>query len=265
LEEIYQNDLFEKIERALDTGDLKEALVLSHDGIKKFPKNPNIWALRAEALDELGEIYEAVDAYSRALKYAPDWGPGYSRRSSLHIETGNLESAKKDIERSLALNNRDPEALFNLAIIHELDGNEVGARSMYRKSCQVDPYTYFMPVRVSHEVFKELLSVAIENMPSDFREYLSYVSVAVHDLPERNRREGWNRINPLTTVEIIGEPVPEKFFNDPWFHFPAIIILYKKNLERSCRNTAELISEIQSSLLDEISFFLGFEIEEDDM
>ncbi len=257
-------DLIERIEDQLDSGYAAGALDLSSFAVRRFPADPDLWALYAEALEGAGRLKEAVDAYARAIVLTPDWTAGVARKASLLIELGEVDAARRDVDAVLATEPNSSEAQFNRAILAEIDGNEVDAARAYRTAENLDPERYYLPVRVSSERFLDAAREAIDELPARLRVWLHQAAVIVRDMPERDAEGAWEGgPNPLLFAYVAGPEIPEGDGVDPWDYVPDAVVLFKKNLERVCGSVDDLIRELTVTLFHEALYYLR--VPEDDV
>lgn len=257
-------DLIERIEDQLDAGYAAGALDLSSFAVRRFPSDPDLWALYAEALEGAGRLKEAVVAYARAIELTPDWTAGVARKASLLIELGQVDDARRDVDAVLATEPNISEAQFNRAILAEIDGNEFDAARAYRTAESLDPERYYLPVRVSPERFVEAAREALAELPARLRSHLEGVPLLVRDMPERDAEGAWEGgPNPLLFAYVAGPDIPEGDGVDPWSYVPDAIVLFKKNLERVCGSVDDLIRELTVTLFHEALYYLR--VPEDDV
>lgn len=257
-------ELIDRIEQHLDAGYAAGALDLSSFAVRRFPADPDLWALYAEALEGAGRLKEAVGAYTRAIDLSPDWTAGVARRASLLIEMGQVDEARADVDAVLATEPELAEAQFNRAILAEIDGNEVDAARAYRTAETLDPERYYLPVRVSNERFVEAAREALDELPARLRGWLDGVPVVARDMPERDAEGHWESgSNPLLFAYVSGPEIPDDEGVDPWSFRPEAVVLFKKNLERVCGSVDDLVRELTVTIFHEALFYLG--VPEDDV
>ena len=92
-------------------------------------------------------------------------------------------------------------------------------------------------MRVPRQVFEELVSRALEEVPPAFAPYLANVMIEVEDLPDAR-----------TAAEL---------------GLPDRITLYQMNIQRICRTPAQLVRQIRKTVLHEIGHHFG--LDEDDL
>lgn len=114
---------------------------------------------------------------------------------------------------------------------------------------------------LSNEEFDAVIQDAIARLPEQFREHLDEVIIDVMDLPDRQMRQEMKAGKHSLLGLYRGVPLPERSVNQV-VEMPAHIILFKKNIERYCRDRDEMIDQIRVTLLHEIGHHFGFDEED---
>jgi Tfp pilus assembly protein PilF len=124
--------------------DLAEKLLLT------APKEPFLMSRKAEALQGMGKIEEALAVYAEMQKVMPDFMPILMAQADLYqglaAQTGDPAVARKQTEEALKLlrqyvasKPKDPEALQKLATLLQDLGQNDEANRLYRKVVELDP------------------------------------------------------------------------------------------------------------------------------
>jgi predicted Zn-dependent protease with MMP-like domain len=111
---------------------------------------------------------------------------------------------------------------------------------------------------LSDEEFDGVIQDAIDRLPEQFRERLDEVIIDVMDLPDRDMLREMKVARSGLLGLYRGVPLPERSVNQI-VEMPARIILFKKNIERYCRDRDEMIDQIRVTLLHEIGHHFGFD------
>jgi predicted Zn-dependent protease with MMP-like domain len=115
-----------------------------------------------------------------------------------------------------------------------------------------------MAFRTSREHFEELVEEAMVNLPEEFTQYFSNITVVVEDYPgeEDLRKVNATRKNLLGLFS--GVPYPHKggFFEIP-YPMPDKITLFQKNIENICASEKGLVEEIRKTLIHEVGHYFG--------
>jgi predicted Zn-dependent protease with MMP-like domain len=111
--------------------------------------------------------------------------------------------------------------------------------------------------------FDALVSEAIEGIPDALRPYLERVVIDVEEVPDRATLREMEIDDPRDLLGLyVGRPITERSV-DELASFPDRIVLYRANILRMCRTTAEVVSEVRATVLHEIGHHFG--LSEDDL
>jgi len=102
---------------------------------------------------------------------------------------------------------------------------------------------------------------AVENLPRSIREYIENVPLLVEDYPSAELVEQEN-ISPQILGIFMGVPRTEAVSTEQVPDLDRVVV-YKRNLEKICRDRNELVEQIQITVRHEIGHYLG--LEESDM
>ncbi|MBW2263998.1 MAG: metallopeptidase family protein [Deltaproteobacteria bacterium] len=246
------DEVLDGIDAALDDGRREEAAKLAGKAVGRFPDSPDAWGLMGEALEGLGDLASAMQAFMKALELDPDWATGHARVAGLHLEMGELQPASERIERAFDLDGMDPEANYAFAILCEVEGELETAAGFYRAAGELEPERFFVPTRVSMDRFEAMASVAVEDLPEKVSTFIGDVPIIIEDLPERDGSGRFVNDAPLLLGECIGDHREEAGALDPVTCMPPRIVLYKLNLERACADEDELAEQIRITVLHEL-------------
>lgn len=84
-----------------DMGEGKSALVAAHAATAALPRSVEMLELLAWCQQRLGEPSQALTAYGKIVAVAPRNPRGHVGATAVHLRTGDLESARRSIERGL--------------------------------------------------------------------------------------------------------------------------------------------------------------------
>jgi predicted Zn-dependent protease with MMP-like domain len=118
---------------------------------------------------------------------------------------------------------------------------------------------------VKREHFIHLVEEVLESIPTEFRQRVHNLAVLVEDRPrsrERPRRHaekiGARKPRSLLMGVFQGVPCTQKSVFD-LCPGPNRIILYQKNIEKVCRNEAEIRHEVRQTVLHELGHYFGMD------
>lgn len=109
---------------------------------------------------------------------------------------------------------------------------------------------------VTRARIESLAEQALEELPAEFRDRLTnlHIEVRVAPGPEAGRL---NRSGELLGL-YVGMTREEMLRSDSGSYLPARVVLYQKNLQRGCRNEAELEAAVRTTLRHELAHHFGF-------
>jgi len=118
-------------------GELKEAI----KKVEADPENPDHLILYGRRLAYLWKYHEAIDIYSRGIKFHPDQAMLYRYRGHRYISIRKFDLAVKDLIKASELNDHDFDIWYHLGLAHYLKGEFENALWAYQnclKSAQDD-------------------------------------------------------------------------------------------------------------------------------
>jgi len=115
-----------------------------------------------------------------------------------------------------------------------------------------------MAYRTSRENFDALIEKALEELPAEFVDYLTNITIIAEDYPDTEETERLGTKRNLLLGLFSGVPYPRKggFFDIP-YPLPDKIILFQKNIESICSTEKELIGQIRKTLVHEVGHYFG--------
>ncbi len=121
-----------------------------------------------------------------------------------------------------------------------------------------------MPYRTGREYFIFLAEQVLRELPAEFSDYLTNITIHVEDYPTTDDVRSTGASRECLLGYFRGVEYPEKggFFDIP-YHLPNKIVLFQKNIERICVSENELIEEIRATLFHEVGHYFG--IAEEDL
>jgi len=257
-------------------------------GRPEFPRldrsfQAELYYLKSKAMFFRDDLEGALFLVRRAIKSIGDQ-PAYAAfEGHVLFEMGRFDEARKVLEQAAAMDPEAPHILYSLALVLDrlgspddpVDGDERPgddvlaerktlrefAEGAFERANALDPAQYPMPTVVPDDEFRSAVAEALDNLPRSVREYIADVPVLVEDHPDRHLVEV-ERVSPQILGIFVGVPRTEAQVTAT---VPSLdrIVIYKRNLERICRDRDELVEQIQITVRHEIGHYLG--LDENDM
>ena len=114
-----------------------------------------------------------------------------------------------------------------------------------------------MPYRVARTDFERLVEKAVKELPEEFKEYFTNITIIIEDYPSKEDRNLAGSKDLLLGL-FTGVPYTRKggFFDIP-YPMPDKIILFQRNIENLCSSEKELFEEITKTLVHEVGHYFG--------
>lgn len=231
-----------------------------------------VYYLKSKALFYQDDLEGALFLVRRATKAGGELGLYYAFEGQVLFELGNYAEARRVLERGVAIDPDGAHTLYHLGLVLERledEGDESGAPGVgldsaaeaFARANALEPQQFPLPVTIEDAAFTRAVDEALANLPRSIRERIEGVAVVVEDFPtlELVRDE---RISPQTLGLFLGVPRTEALATDQPLDLDRIL-LFKRNLEKICRDEEDLIDQIQITVRHEVGHYLG--LDEDDL
>jgi predicted Zn-dependent protease with MMP-like domain len=250
----------EAIYDALDAGHPERALALARGTLKKLPHDdPVLRFLAGRALVEMDSPDDGAAELLRAVELDPDDAEFRTDLAEALYLCCRFDEAVEHARRAVALDDAFADAHYILALLLER-GASARAERHFERAEQLDAERFPAPCRVSRDEFGRQLERAREMLPDAFREHLKNVGLLVEDLPhETLLKEEAPPLNPELLGLFTGLTLDGQSYLSPGGELPPRIYLFKRNLERTVRQPAELADQIRVTLYHELGHYLGLD------
>ncbi len=219
-----------------------------------------LYYLKSKSLFYVDDLEGALFLVRRALKAGGEQGVYRAFEGQLLFELGRFEEARSQLERSMALDPESAHAIYHFALVAERLGESDAAAGAFATADALEPENYPQPTEVDMETFERSAAEALENLPRSIREYVENVPLLIEDFPAEDLIRGEN-VSPQILGIFIGIPRTEAGVTEPTEDMDRVI-LFKKNLEKVCRDRSDLIEQIQVTVKHEIGHYLGLDEED---
>ncbi len=126
------------------TGDQAEAVAIQESiwGLWFQSEDATVtrWMRKGNIALNQGRLDEALAAFERVVREAPEFAEGWNRRATLHYLMGSYAASVRDVERTLALEPRHFGALSGLGLINLRLGQNDQAIKAFREALKVNPH-----------------------------------------------------------------------------------------------------------------------------
>jgi predicted Zn-dependent protease with MMP-like domain len=252
-----------------DLGEYEQAVALCDEllgGQAELPRldrasEGEVYYLKAKAVFYLDDLEGALFLTRRAMKTAGDVPVYRAFDGQILFELARFDDARRSLEAATVLDPESGHAFYHLALVLERLSEAEEAERAFEAANALDPHHYPLPVAVEAHFFERAVAEALDNLPRSIREYIEDVPVLVEDWPSDDLM-GEESVSPQILGIYIGTPRTEAGPS----HQPVDItrvILFKRNLEKICRDREELLDQIQITVRHEIGHHLG--LSEEDM
>ncbi len=89
---------------------------------------------------ERGDLREAIEHLTALTDHAPDFAQGWYERSRAYFASDLMGPAVADLERALALNPNDYNAIYGLGVVLEHFGDAKSAHEAYTRAQSIHPH-----------------------------------------------------------------------------------------------------------------------------
>ena len=191
----------EPITSALRVRDYDKAVELSRAALRSSPNSAQLWTLQGIALASKGDNKEALTAFQRALKIAPDTIAALAGAAQIEYQAGNA-AAVPLLNHLVQLRPEEPTAHAMLAVMEYRRGNCVAAAQHFAKAgelldSQLDALHAYATCLVRLKRMDEAVTTfqrALALRPDDPREHLVLASI---QLMARKPQDAIATLQPL--------------------------------------------------------------------
>jgi predicted Zn-dependent protease with MMP-like domain len=166
-----------------------------------------------------------------------------------------IETARKTAPDDSGL---EADALHLIGRIHEIANDREAMINAWQQVRTLDLAAPSGSLSITEDEVEKIALAALHELPPKIREHLERVPILIDELPsEHIVADGWD---PRILGIFQGTPMPEDGGLSPTV---TTILLFKKNLERSCVDKEQLAEEIRITVLHETAHYFG--LDDDDL
>lgn len=112
---------------------------------------------------------------------------------------------------------------------------------------------------MTEKKFRQLATAALDSLPQQFREAMENIAIVVEEWPDEQTLQEMELPSKFDLLGLYqGTPLPEREHAEAAI-LPDVITLYRRPIERICRNDADIRREIAKTLLHEIGHYFGLD------
>jgi predicted Zn-dependent protease with MMP-like domain/Flp pilus assembly protein TadD len=251
-----------------DLSEFEQAVALCDELLAGRPELPRldrgtegeVHYLKAKAVFYLDDLEGALFLVRRALKTAGEVAIYRSFDGQILFELGRFDDARRSLETAVAMDPEAAHAVYHQGLVLERLGQEDEAARAFAKANALDPERYPLPAVVDEALFRSAAAEAFDNLPRSIREYVEDVPILVEDWPSEDLLAE-ESVSPQILGIYIGTPRTQAEISAQPRDLTRIV-LYKRNLEKVCRDRDDLIEQIQVTVRHEIGHHLGLSEED---
>jgi predicted Zn-dependent protease with MMP-like domain len=251
-----------------DLGEFEQAstlcdeLLSGRDGLPRLDRTSEaeVHYLKAKSAFYTDDLEGALFLVRRALKTTGEVPVYRAFDGQILFELGRFEDARRSLEVAVALDSESGHAHYHLALVFERLGAHEESEDEFGKANALDPDHYQLPVVMDEESFRSAAAEALDNLPRSIHEYVAEVPLLIEDYPSSELIASEN-ISPQILGLYIGIPrteLEESLQSEDLTR----VILFKRNLEKVCRDRVDLLDQIQITVRHEIGHHLGLSEED---
>jgi len=214
--------------------------------------------IKTQALVMRGEPLAAREALGELSSSVIDDADLALDLAELALSAEDPEGAKRWIEIAQPHEELRADALHVLGRVHELTGDRAAMVAAWQEVRRLDLAAAPGPLEISEDDVERIALATLAELPPQIHEKLERVPILIDDLPsEALVADG---LDPRLLGLFQGTPMPEDGALAPTV---TNILLFRKNLQRSCIDAEHLAEEIRITVLHETAHYFG--LDEDDL
>lgn len=249
-----RDELLEHVEWLLNEGEPERAWMLCKRGLRRFPKDPELWFCLGDSLLESGRFASSDKAFRRACELRPGWAFPMAKRAESLLMLGRVRKAAELAEQAHETDRDLPHSSYVKAIIHDVEGDDDAAYFFYRRAQRLSPDDYFAPAQVPYERFMKEFDASLKHLHSAccMTEQIESTRWLVlervdHSIPELKK------LQPMALCHLETGPVPADAEDGPGALPPIETgFIFRRNIARICRTPDDISTQIYFSVLDEL-------------
>lgn len=253
-----RDELIERAWDALDEEAYDEAEALGRRALMIDSSSVDARLAVARALINKEDYRGALPLLREAAALAPEDAEILCDLGIALFENCQFEGAAESLQKAVALGAESPDAHYWMGLSLERQRRYAEADTRFARAHALDPQGYPLPRRLSREECQDAVEEARLRLPREFDLCLENVAILIEDLPdEKILKEFDPPMDPCLLGLFVGVPLAEKSVTDATPRLPDTVLIFQRNLERSCEDHQTLVDEIFTTLYHEIGHYMG--------
>lgn len=213
---------------------------------------------------DLADMEEALEHARSAKTMDPESGDAELSYGRVLFEMGQFEEAQKAAARTVEKDSQNAGGYYLRGMVLERAGDQAGAKESFERAANLEPEVFPVGMEFNPAQLQDVARQAMEELPEKVRDYLKKLKITVEDLPsDADILAGGGQLSPSATAAMKGTPLTEEAdVENPFDHLPTALVLYRRNLQRGCKDQEELKEELAVSMIDEVGAFLNLSEDE---
>ncbi len=246
-----QEEILQQVEWLLSEGEPEKASQLCRRGLKRYPRNHELWLLLGDSLLDSGLPSQADRAFKNASEIRKHWSLPLAKRAEALLMEGRLRFARTLSNRAYETDRDCAHSTYLKGMILDVEGRWDVARFFYYRAARLDPEGYFPPVAIAFEKFSSLALEVLEVLgTSPGMKVIRNTRWEI--LPEvEPQRSEMKDVSPIAPCVILhgepGEPEDILDHSEAWRGF-----IFWRNVIRQCRTVDELKEHLILVLQEEL-------------
>lgn len=239
-----------------------DRLLSGRDGLPRLDRGneAEVYYLKSKALFYQDDLEGALFLARRAIQTGGEQSVYRAFEGQILFELGRFEEARRQLERAVVLDPESAHAIYHLGLVLERLGELAESERALAQANALDPVHYPLPAPVDDVTFESAAREALLNLPRSIREYADAVPLLIEDFPSEELIRKDN-LSPQILGVFLGVPRTQASVTEQSTDLDRII-LFKRNLEKVCRDRDELIEQIQITVKHEVGHYLGLDEED---
>lgn len=247
------------VREAVRAKDWPRVVLEAEELLDDVPRHGETLGLLANALLELGDCANAVDAFEDHLALHEPTAPVLSGLAIARFETCDLVGAIEAAREAIRLDPSFAEAHYSLGLALERSGQGLQSAQSFQAANALDPTDYPLPMALTDEVLTEALRRALPALPPALIEFWKEVPIQIEDQPSLTELTASTSPVPPTVAGLYKGVPPEG--EAVLTARPEALRLFRRNLARA-GSLEEVSRQLALVLEQEALDWLGVPLEE---